>query len=51
MNQENYIISRFGANKVEEYLPKLIKAIKKEGTKVIWSCDPMHIIQSKQRVD
>ena len=36
------LISRFGANKVEDYLPKLIKGIKKEGLKVIWSCDPMH---------
>jgi 3-deoxy-7-phosphoheptulonate synthase len=36
------LISRFGANKVEDYLPKLIRAIKKEGLKVIWSCDPMH---------
>ena len=36
------LISRFGANNVEKYLPKLIKTIKKEGLKVIWSCDPMH---------
>jgi 3-deoxy-7-phosphoheptulonate synthase len=36
------LIARFGANKVEDYLPKLIRAIKKEGLKVIWSCDPMH---------
>ena len=36
------LISRFGANKVEEFLPKLIREIKKEGLKVIWSCDPMH---------
>ena len=36
------LISRFGANKAEEFLPKLIKAIKKEGLNVIWSCDPMH---------
>ncbi len=36
------LISRFGADNVEKYLPKLIKAIKKEGLKVIWSCDPMH---------
>jgi 3-deoxy-7-phosphoheptulonate synthase len=36
------LISRFGANNVENYLPKLIKAIKKEDLKVIWSCDPMH---------
>ena len=36
------LISRFGANKAEDYLPKLIRAVKKEGLKVIWSCDPMH---------
>ena len=36
------LISRFGADNVEKYLPKLIRAIKKEGLKVIWSCDPMH---------
>ncbi len=36
------LISRFGANKAEEFLPKLIKAVKKEGLKVVWSCDPMH---------
>ena len=36
------LISRFGANKAEEFLPKLIKAVKKEGLNVIWSCDPMH---------
>ena len=36
------LISRFGSSNVEKYLPKLIRAIKKEGLKVIWSCDPMH---------
>ena len=36
------LISRFGANNVEKFLPKLIKVVKKEGLKVIWSCDPMH---------
>ena len=36
------LISRFGADNVEKYLPKLIRFIKKEGLKVIWSCDPMH---------
>ena len=36
------LISRFGADNVEKYLPKLIKAVKKEGLKVVWSCDPMH---------
>ena len=36
------LISRFGAENVEKYLPHLIKAVQKEGLKVIWSCDPMH---------
>jgi len=36
------LISRFGANNVEKFLPKLIRAIKKEGLNVVWSCDPMH---------
>ena len=36
------LISRFGANNVDKFLPKLIRSIKKEGLKVIWSCDPMH---------
>ena len=36
------LISRFGSDNVEKYLPKLIKAVKKEGLNVIWSCDPMH---------
>ena len=27
---------------MEKFLPKLIRCIKKEGLKVIWSCDPMH---------
>ena len=36
------LISRFGANNAEKFLPKLIKPIKKEGLNVIWSCDPMH---------
>ena len=36
------LISRFGAENVDKFLPKLIRAIKKEGLNVIWSCDPMH---------
>ena len=36
------LISRFGADNVKKFLPKLIKVIKKEGLNVIWSCDPMH---------
>ena len=36
------LISRFGHNSADKFLPKLIRAIKKEGLKVVWSCDPMH---------
>jgi len=36
------LISRFGADNVEKYLPKLIKSVRKEGLNVVWSCDPMH---------
>ncbi len=36
------LISRFGADNVEKFLPKLIGSIKKEGLNVVWSCDPMH---------
>ena len=36
------LISRFGHENVEKFLPKLIKTVKKEGINVIWSCDPMH---------
>jgi 3-deoxy-7-phosphoheptulonate synthase len=36
------LISRMGANKVGELLPPFVRAVKKEGKKVIWSCDPMH---------
>ncbi|WP_345978615.1 3-deoxy-7-phosphoheptulonate synthase class II [Sulfurimonas sp. HSL3-2] len=36
------IIVRMGADKVGEGMPKLIRAIEREGMKVVWSCDPMH---------
>ena len=36
------LICRFGHNKVEDHLPKLIRAVEREGRKVVWSCDPMH---------
>lgn len=36
------LITRFGADKVENHLPALVRRIKQEGRKVIWSCDPMH---------
>jgi len=36
------LITRFGADAVEDHLPGLIRAVQKEGRHVIWSCDPMH---------
>lgn len=36
------LITRFGAGKIEKHLPALLRAIKKEGKNVVWSCDPMH---------
>ena len=36
------LIGRFGADKVGEHLPALIRAVKREGRIVVWSCDPMH---------
>lgn len=36
------LITRFGADKVEAHLPRLIRAVRREGRHVVWSCDPMH---------
>uniref|UniRef100_UPI00374A98BA class II 3-deoxy-7-phosphoheptulonate synthase n=1 Tax=uncultured Novosphingobium sp. TaxID=292277 RepID=UPI00374A98BA len=36
------LITRFGHDKVEAGLPKLLRAVKAEGHPVVWSCDPMH---------
>ena len=36
------LITRFGAEGVQEHLPGLIRKIKHEGLDVVWSCDPMH---------
>ncbi len=36
------LIARFGADKVDKHLPDLIRAVKREGRVVVWSCDPMH---------
>ena len=36
------LIARFGSDKVADHLPKLVRAVKKEGRSVVWSSDPMH---------
>ncbi len=47
LNPENIagrltLICRFGADRIEQHLPKLIGAVEKAGLKTVWSCDPMH---------
>ena len=36
------LIARMGHADVEKKLPPLLRAVKKEGRQVVWSCDPMH---------
>jgi len=36
------LIARFGAGKVGDHLPRLIRTVQAEGANVLWSCDPMH---------
>ncbi|KQT87029.1 phospho-2-dehydro-3-deoxyheptonate aldolase [Methylobacterium sp. Leaf469] len=36
------LICRFGADKVGDHLSGLIRAVEREGRKVVWVCDPMH---------
>jgi 3-deoxy-7-phosphoheptulonate synthase len=36
------LIARFGSDKVEQGLAKLVRPVLREGKAVVWSCDPMH---------
>ncbi|NWG53418.1 MAG: 3-deoxy-7-phosphoheptulonate synthase class II [Hydrogenophilaceae bacterium] len=36
------LITRFGAEKAAAGLPRLVRAVEREGRSVVWSCDPMH---------
>ena len=36
------LITRYGHDKIESGLPKLVRAVLREGHPVLWSCDPMH---------
>jgi 3-deoxy-7-phosphoheptulonate synthase len=36
------LIMRLGADRVEELLPPLVRAVESEGHPVVWACDPMH---------
>ena len=35
-------ITRFGCDKINSFLPLLLREMKKEGYKIVWICDPMH---------
>ena len=36
------LITRFGADRIGQALPPLLKAVQATGHPVLWSCDPMH---------
>ena len=36
------LIARFGAGKVGDHLPRLVRTVQSHGANVVWSCDPMH---------
>ncbi|WP_375399045.1 class II 3-deoxy-7-phosphoheptulonate synthase [uncultured Sphingomonas sp.] len=36
------LISRYGHDRIEGGLPRLVRAVKRSGHPVVWSCDPMH---------
>jgi len=36
------LITRFGHDRIEAALPKLVRAVARSGHPVVWSCDPMH---------
>ena len=36
------LIGRFGADRVGAELPPLMGAVRREGRRIVWSCDPMH---------
>lgn len=47
LNPENIpgrltLITRFGYQKIQNALPKMIRQIQSEGREVVWCCDPMH---------
>ncbi len=36
------VITRMGGDQIGDGLPPLIRAVEREGRKVVWTCDPMH---------
>jgi 3-deoxy-7-phosphoheptulonate synthase len=35
-------ITRFGAKNIDAHLPRVIRAVRSTGSRVLWVCDPMH---------
>jgi len=44
------LITRMGSDNIGHVLPGLIRAVKREGRQVVWSCDPMHANTVKSSV-
>ncbi len=36
------LVTRFGASRIEELLPPIVRAVEGAGHPVVWVCDPMH---------
>jgi 3-deoxy-7-phosphoheptulonate synthase len=36
------LIHRFGVKEIEKHLPRVIEAVRRTGSTVLWCCDPMH---------
>jgi 3-deoxy-7-phosphoheptulonate synthase len=36
------LITRFGADRIADLLPPILRAVEAEGHPVVWTCDPMH---------
>ena len=36
------LITRFGAKNIDAHLPRVIRAVRATGARVLWVCDPMH---------
>jgi 3-deoxy-7-phosphoheptulonate synthase len=36
------LIHRFGVKDIEKHLPRVIEAVRRTGSTVLWCCDPMH---------
>ena len=36
------VITRFGADSIQDHLPGLLRKVRDAGRQVVWACDPMH---------